>query len=91
MGGGGDAVERDVSEETGQTTALTCRGLLVVADSGTALAEDKDGNGTRERRRPCAQSHCAQVCALAPLRDDLPDSVTCHRVAAQNRSRQILW
>jgi hypothetical protein len=56
----------------------------------TVLGEDRDGNGKDERCTKCAESHCAQVCALAPLRDDQPDSVTFHRVAAKNLIRQIL-
>jgi len=56
----------------------------------TALGEDRDGNGKDERCTKCAESHCAQVCALVPLRDDQPDSVTFHRVAAKNLIRQII-
>jgi hypothetical protein len=89
---GGGSVGTEESEEMGQTTALT-RTLACWSSRipGTASAVDKDGNDTRERRRPCAESRCAQVCALALLRDDQPGSVTCQRVAAENRSRQILW
>jgi len=57
----------------------------------TALEEDRNGNGTREPHRQCAQSRCAQVCALARKADDQLGSVLCHRVAAENRSQQILW
>jgi len=65
------------------------RALLWLLD--TDLEENRDGNDMREHHRPCVQSRCAQVCALAALRGDQPDSVRCHRVGAQNRSQQILW
>ena len=58
----------------GQTTALTrtqASSLLWLLD--TDLEENRDGNDMREHHRPCVQSRCAQVCALAALRGDQPD------------------
>src|SRR6266566_4965107 len=89
---GGGAVEADAEDAVGQTTALTrtqASSLLWLLD--TDLEENRDGNDMREHHRPCVQGRCAQVCALAALRGDQPDSVRCHRVGAQNRSQQILW
>jgi hypothetical protein len=50
----------------------------------TVLAEDRDGNGKDERRRPCAESRWARVCALARLRGDQPGSVIPIRVLTDN-------
>ena len=35
-----------------------------------------NGTDLREHHRPCVQSRCAQVCALAALRGDQPDSAS---------------
>ncbi len=71
---GGGAVEADAEDAVGQTTALTrtqASSLLWLLD--TDLEENRDGNDMREHHRPCVQSRCAQVCALAALRGDQPD------------------
>jgi hypothetical protein len=75
--GGGGAVEADAEDAVGQTTALTrtqASSLLWLLD--TDLEENRDGNDMREHHRPCVQSRCAQVCALAALRGDQPDSAS---------------